>query len=156
MIGHKRRIRALQAIVAGLTPLAATSTSSLVNAEFDEVYKSRRLRHKDRRRLLQVLHSTRALDSALSAFVSFHGCTTKTGKPPTGLGGYLTALKEHSVTGLTNITETERSHFQKQIAKPRNRYMHQAGAFPVSETDLDVLLSEMHACLVRVARLSRR
>lgn len=35
----------------------------------------------------------------------------------------------------------------------RPRYMHEAGAFPVVDSDLQQLLSEMHACLTVVFRL---
>jgi hypothetical protein len=31
--------------------------------------------------------------------------------------------------------------------------MHEAGAFPIADSDIQTLLSEMHACLAVVARL---
>jgi hypothetical protein len=155
---HKARVRALQALVAGVPCLAANPQHSLLQQEFNEVYAVRKVRRSSRRRILEVLHSTRALDSTLKAFVRHHGCLPKpkkgkTSTPPSSLGGYLYALRDHAVVGLGAITEPQRHGFQAQIVDTRNVYMHEAGAFPVLDADVQTLLSEMHTCLWVVSRL---
>jgi hypothetical protein len=55
---------------------------SVLQAEFNEVYGVRKIRRASRRRLLEVLHSTRALDSTLKAFINHHGCLQRAGRAP--------------------------------------------------------------------------
>ena len=155
---HKARIRTLQALVASMTCLATHPRQTEMQQELGEVYAVRKVRMKSRRRLLEVLHSTRALDTALKAFVVAKGCLPrpKHGRPvraPSSLGGYLTALEEHSIAGLNRLTAAERRHYQTSIVNVRNVYMHEAGAFPAIDSEVQVLVSEMHACLTAVSRL---
>jgi hypothetical protein len=98
MATHRRRIAALKGLVAG-SVLGGTATETRVNAEFDLVVVSGNVRTRSRRYLLQVLHSTRALDSALSAFVAHHAI------PNAGhsLGSYLVALRDHTLAGLGRL-----------------------------------------------------
>jgi hypothetical protein len=42
---------------------------------------------------------------------------------------------------------------QASIVDVRNVYMHEAGAFPAIDSKVQVLVSEMHACLAAVSRL---
>lgn len=150
---HKARVRTLQALVAGIPCLATHPSLSDIRSEFGEVYAVRKIRRATRRRILEVLHSTRALDTTLGAYVGHHGCRTP-GKPaPKSLGQYLYALRDHGVAGLGRLTDAHRRHFNSTIANPRNRYMHEAGAFPPAEADVQVLLSEMDTCLTVVSRL---
>jgi hypothetical protein len=150
---HKARVRTLQALVSGMPCLAAHAQFPHIQAEFGEVYGVRKVRRKTRRRLLEVLHSTRALDSTLAAFIGHHGCCSPGKKPPKSLGQYLFALHNHTVGGLGHLADAHRRRFASNIVDPRNLYMHQAGAFPMADTDIQLLLSEMHACLSVVARL---
>jgi hypothetical protein len=150
---HKARVRTLQALVSGLPSLATGPSLTGIRAEFGEVYAVRKVRRATRRRLLEVLHSTRALDTALRAFVAHHGCRTSRVPVPTSLGQYLYALRDHTVAGLGRFTEPQRAHFMSSIVIPRNRYMHEAGLFPTADADIQTLLSEMDACLAAVSRL---
>lgn len=43
--------------------------------------------------------------------------------------------------------------FQSRIVNVRNRYMHEAGAFPASQSEISALLSDMDACLTQSYRL---
>lgn len=151
---HKSRVRTLQALILGSSALATSPLMPHIQAEFAEVHAVRKIRRANRRRLLEVLHSTRALDTTLSAFVGFHGCRNpKSTGLPKSLGQYLNALHFHQSAGLRTITALQRSHFQKQIVDPRNRYMHEAGAYPTADVELQSLLSEMDTCLSVVLRL---
>lgn len=151
MSGHRNRILTLQALAASIPCIAAHSMSSAIQMEFRDVLRARRVRAQLRRRLLEVLHSSRALDTTLAAFVGHHGCFK--GKPPRSLGAYLIALEVHTLPTLGKLSASQRRHFQSTIVDPRNRFMHEAGAFPVADSELSILLSEMHTCLAVLARL---
>jgi hypothetical protein len=85
---HKRRIQAIQAIVASTPAIALEPKHWIIQGEFNEVHRVRKVPQAARRRLLEVLHSSRALDTALSVFVAHHKCSNKR---PT-LGSYLVSL----------------------------------------------------------------
>jgi len=150
---HRSRVRALQAIVAGIPCIAAHPKHSSIQHELGEVHRVRKVRRSDRRRLLEVIHSSRSLDTVLSAFVGHHGARKGGAAPPKNLGAYLIALEQHSVVGLGALTAAQRAHFYLRIVKVRNTYMHEAGAVPSTDVDVQSLLSEMHACLTVVSRL---
>jgi hypothetical protein len=155
---HRSRIRTLQAVIAGVPCLNAHPKHAAIQQELADVHRVRRIRQAARRRLLEVLYGTRALDTTLAAFVGHHGCLPKPkghkpASPPKSLGGYLYALEQHQVVGLSQLTKAQRHRFQTNIASTRNRYMHEAAAVPTSDIEVQVLLSEMEACLVAVSRL---
>ena len=150
---HRARVRTLQALVAGHPSLGAHAQLNDILAEFDEVHAVRKIRRDSRKRLLEVLHSTRALDTTLAAFVGHYGCRAPGSQPPKTLGQYLRALRDHGVTGLNRLAEPHRHRFQAAIADRRNHYMHQASAFPPDDVEIQTLLSEMATCLTVVTRL---
>lgn len=152
---NKARVRTLQAIVAGIPCLATHATHLMIQDEFNSVHLVRKVRRKERRRFLELLHSSRALDTALAAFVKHHGCASAKsgGRQPSNLGAYLLALRDHKLPGLRAISEVERKRFQVNVVNIRNLYMHQAGANPTSDAQIHNLLAEMQACLVLVSRL---
>lgn len=103
MANHRQRITALQALVAG-SVLGGGPLGAIVNAEFEEVVRAGRVRILDRRYLLQVLHATRALDSALRGFIAHHGI-------PNGgnsLGSYLRALRHNPLPIPSQLSEAQR------------------------------------------------
>ncbi len=144
----KRRVRFMQSLVAG-SRVSGTAKHADIQAEFDEVLSARRVLKRSRKRLLQVLHSTRALDSTLKEFTKLHGCLP----PNPSLGSYLYALRNGKCPSLKPISDAERRHYQAQIVQLRNRYMHEAGLMPANESEVLTLLAEMEACLQRVLSL---
>ena len=144
----KKRIDTINAIITG-SAISSEHECNLVLGEFNEVHRCSRVSPDKRKHLLQVLHSTRALDSALSAFIRIHALQVKT----PALGSYLYSLTNHSKVGLQTLTQSERVRFQNEIVKKRNTFMHEAGSFPNQERVVSNLLSEMQACLSRVASL---
>ena len=148
MSDSKRRIRFMQSLVAG-SPVSGTVKHADIQAEFEEVLFARRVLKRSRKRLLQVLHSTRALDSTLKEFTKLNGCLPKS----PSLGSYLHALKSGKCTSLRRISKRERYHYQTQIVQLRNEYMHEAGLMPANDSEVLTLLSEMEACLQRVLSL---
>ncbi len=152
MTGHTSRVRTMQALVASLGVLASGQSVGTVQTELGEISRTRRVRAGARRRLLQVIHASRALDTLLKEFVRYHGCNPRKGTP-NSLGSYLVALEEHSVTGLGNLHRNQRKRFQRVIVDPRNKYTHEAGATPATDAELAMFLSEIDACLAAVAAL---
>lgn len=148
MSDNKRRVRFMQSLVAG-SPISRTVKHADVQAEFEEVLLARRVLKRSRKRLLQVLHSTRALDSTLKEFTDLHGCSPSS----PALGRYLYALRNGNCTSLGRISEQERDRYQTQIVDLRNRYMHEAGLMPANDSEVLTLLAEMEACLQRVLTL---
>lgn len=148
MSDSKQRVQFMQSLVAG-SPVSGTPKHSDIQAEFDEVLLVRRVLRKPRKRLLQVLHSTRALDSTLKEFINLHGCSSS----PSSLGQYLYALRNGDCPPLGQICEHERLHYQTEIVDLRNTYMHEAGLMPTNDSEILTLLGEMQSCLQRVLSL---
>jgi hypothetical protein len=128
--------------------LPPSTTASEITREFDEVYDVRRVRKVPRRLLLQVLHSSRALDTCLKEIVVLNG-----GSPPETLGG---SIKHFADTAgplgvpLKVTVPTWRQDNQRLIANERNKFMHEADVYPTTASDIAALLSNMHACLIDV------
>lgn len=148
MSDSKQRVQFMQSLVAG-SPVSSTPKHSDIQAEFDEVLLVRRVLKQSRKRLLQVLHSTRALDSTLKEFTALHGCLPH----PPSLGRYLYELRDGNCTSLGQISERERHRYQTKIVNLRNTYMHEAGLMPANDSEILTLLAEMQACLQRVLSL---
>lgn len=146
---HKSRIDTLKCLVAGSKSLSAIPYRSIIECEFDEVKNLSNINIPKRKYLLSVLHSTRALDTSLKRFVSYHGLSNKVS---TSLGASLKYIQD-SPPGILNAPFTLRVRFQNSIVKERNRYMHEAGAFPSSDNEIRRLLSEMDHCLSVVVNL---
>jgi hypothetical protein len=130
----------MAALLAG-SVISGFSTWSDIERETNDMVRCTNAQPIDRRRLLQVLHSTRVLDSTLAGALRFL-------QAPSGgksLGSYLHGLKDKQV-----ISDQERESFQKQIVDPRNTCMHQAGAYPKSDHEVNILLSAMDSCLATV------
>ena len=151
MSDSKRRVRFMKALVEG-SLVSSSGRLADIQAEFEEVLLARRVLKKSRKRLLQVLHSTRALDSTLKEFTDVHGCLPSS----PSLGRYLYELQSGNCTSLKRLRKPERVRYQKQIVDLRNKYMHEAGLMPADDSEVLTLLAEMQACLQRVLSLSRK
>jgi hypothetical protein len=146
--GYHKRVAALTALVAGSRVLGAVL--GVVSAEFREVVRVKRVGSIMRRRLLQVLHSTRALDTALAEFTAGHHCQGRA----RSLNQYLKELTRHSSASLRRqLTISEHGRFKASIANIRNQYMHRAGTFPPTDAEVASLLVEMDDCLALVIAL---
>src|SRR5262245_17685422 len=135
MAGLKGRISTLKVMVSG-SKLSHHASYHAILKELDEVHRVMRLEPQQRRRLLQILHSTRALDSSLAAIVVSYIGTANCPDHSQSLGGYLVALANHWNGRLRKLPESRRLHFQEKIANVRNRYMHKAGEFPANENEI--------------------
>lgn len=153
MSGYKSRIDAINVLLAG-SPLSATNPVDIAACikEFDQVYACARVKPKDRKGLLQILHSSRATDGFLKAFVATNGCYT--GSFPTGMGGYLASLCNHPNPAVGKLSSARRHHYQQNLVGIRNQYLHAPDHYPApASATLPSLLSEMQACIAEVVAL---
>lgn len=140
----KKRVTALQALVYGSRlGMNQQAVCSNVHNEFEQVLKAIKIPLKPRRYLLQVLHSTRALDTSLRELTAILNPQATSNS----LGGYLRDLQV-TRAGNWGFSHNEVNHFQTEIVTPRNKFMHRAGTFPTN-TQVEQLLSSMDACLQR-------
>jgi hypothetical protein len=149
MSTHRRRISAIQALIAG-SPLASRPSYTPIYNEFNEVMSAGRIRRHDRKRLLQLLHSTRALDSSLQELVDYYGIGHGINR---SLGGYLRRFSNHTRPGLTQLPNSLRTYYQNTIVDIRNQYLHEAGTYPMNDAEIRDLLAEMQDCLLNVITL---
>lgn len=147
-VSRKNRIKTIQLLVNNRLSMAPAICST-IDGELNQVVQVERIPDLARRTLLQVLHATRAMDSALKAYLAMRGCKVDRNS----LGGYLTSLTKPSVPGMRKLRESQKARYQQNIVEVRNRYMHEAGAFPNTETQITQLLGEMEACLSEVLSL---
>jgi hypothetical protein len=133
---NEKRIETLRMIVAAHPLLVNDPRTGDIVRELRRVIETKRIAGGDRW-LLQVLHTTRALDTCLSQVVAQRGWTVQT----PSLGAYLSKLKTKAV-----IVEHQRNHWQDNIVRPRNIYMHSANQMPPQHL-ADSLLDEMDACI---------
>lgn len=135
----EKRIETLGMIVGSHPILLNDSRTGDVVRELRRVIETKRVAGGDRW-LLQVLHTTRALDTCLSRVVAQRGWTATT----PSLGGYLIELRAKGV-----IVEHQRRHWQDNLVRPRNMYMHSANQIPHQRV-ADDMLDEMDACMAIV------
>lgn len=143
----RSRIRTIQTLLAGSVIANDVSFVSILD-ELDEVLRSRRVLRRKRKQLLQILHSSRAVDTSLKVFVGHHAGAQQ----ELALGTYLTRLAT-GVGTLQKLPTNSAKRYKRNIVKPRNYYMHSAGAFPANEQEILIFLSEMHACVVEIIAL---
>lgn len=142
-----RRILTLQALTSH--SLRGSPTLPNVLQDLGEVIRVNALQPLRRRCLLQVLLSTRSIDTSLATYAASR-------RIPLGgrsLGAYLRSFNTHTVAGVGRLSHLERQQFQNRIVNRRNHFMHEAGAYPAGVHEVDRLLAEMHACLARVFTL---
>jgi len=151
------RIETLQVIAASL--LGNTIPCQKVLKEFEEVKRVDSMAIEEKtRRLLQILHSTRALDSTLAAFIKNYGYTYPSGsgkKVNKSLYSYLDLIcyGNPATANIRKLKESDLKNYQQKIVNERNRYMHEADAFPIDDREILSLLSVMNECLAKVFSL---
>lgn len=139
----EKRIDTLRMIVGSHPILLNDSRTGDVVRELQRVVETKRIAGGDRW-LLQVLHTTRALDTCLSRVIAQSGWNLQT----PSLGAYLTKLQNKGV-----IVSHQRNHWQDKLVRPRNTYMHSANQMPpqyVAESILDEMDSCMSVVLAQV------
>jgi hypothetical protein len=115
-----------------------------VDAELAEVIGAMKVSHRPRKLLLQIVHASRAADTALEEVTRRVHHIPITHREAS-LGKCLMKLAAAGI-----ITSIERDRYQRGIAHVRNGFMHEAGRFPTHENEVEDLLSEVRACLAQL------
>lgn len=134
----KKRIETLEVLIGQHSTLRASVKLAALYGELNRILAVRSAKH-DSRWLLSVLHTTRALDTALSELL-----TAKGWGAGSNLNDHLKVLATRTVLGSTEVQA-----FRKEIVYKRNKYMHEAGATP-EPLEADRILREMETCLTIV------
>jgi hypothetical protein len=156
MSNHKSRLDTIRVLLSGSREIGNAGPYSLILSELNSVMTASMISDDRKRRLLQILYSTRALDTVLITFIR-ERCefltVAITPDPGKGMGDYLKWLERNNINGVAKMPGTSREAFMRRIVDKRNRYMHQAGAFPRDDAEVAQLLSEMEACISQVVAL---
>jgi hypothetical protein len=148
MSDQKNRINTIVAILNS-NPNLSTGNLNKVKAELHQVIDVHSILPTRRRNLMKILHSTRALDSTLSSFLSFHQIKNRA----SSIGQYLVQLRNHNSQNLGNLSASERDKYQASIAKLRNTHLHTADSYPANEREVNELIAEMQTLIARIATL---
>ena len=147
---YRKRIESMRTLIAGSVIGAHPAEANLIDHELADASSTTSVPQLPRRRLLQILHTTRSLDSFLLCFLGHH---TVPGNPKS-IGQYLKALVDNGGhPTLLPLSAMTKNRYQTSITNPRNRFMHQAGAFPATEGEVMQILSEMQACIADILLL---
>jgi hypothetical protein len=141
----RKRVEALQAALAPVESKITLGIFQAIDAELNEAADVRRTSPERRRHLLQLLHFCRSLDSALKAVILALGVN-----PQKSMGLCLQQLRDPPL-GL--ITGSEYQNFYDDVCKPRNRFMHEASAFPNSTYETSVHLGNIESCFCQILKL---
>lgn len=145
MSARKSRHLLMQALVRGSANFGADPAFSYVDVELGELGRCSTMQPLNRRRLLQVIHASRSLDTCIGAILRLNGKT-----PEHSLGKMLRQLRTLPPAARGYLDHSTASAFVAAIANKRNRYAHRAGAFPNSNMEVDKIVAEIHACMALV------
>ena len=151
MSGYKSRITTINALLAG-SSLYLSNQNDIQNCidEFSKVINCATIKNKQRKDILQILHSSRATDGFLKTFVYANGCYSAT-KAPHSMGQYLHCLANHASLSGGKLPMPRKSHFQSAVVDIRNSYLHKPNYYPVTPSStVQNLLNEMHSCVAEV------
>lgn len=143
-----KRIATIDVLIKGSTVAGAAKTLNDLDEERKQLERATSL-SSPRRELVQVLHTSRLLDSFLAEFVRCHAIPFG---PSPAMGAYLRGLRDHTRHTISRLPEHRRQLHQRRVVDVRNVYMHRAGSFP-TKRQADELLSSMHVCLADIAAL---
>ncbi|TCD00277.1 hypothetical protein EZ449_21010 [Pedobacter frigidisoli] len=148
MSDQRNRINTIVALLNSNSNLSSGNLNK-VKAELHQVVDVHGISPTRRRNLMKVLHSTRALDSTLNAFVEFHNIKNNA----KSIGQYLSQLQKHNEQSLQNLSASERSRYQRSIADLRNKHLHTADSYPANEAEVNNIIGEMQTLISRLATL---
>jgi hypothetical protein len=129
----------------------ATHECPIIKGELNQIFNVENISNNNRKRILKILYSTRALDTTLRVFLDQHGIRNS---GDFALGDYLKRLVNHVHTGgLQRLNESSRTKYQEKIVDKRNVYLHNAGRYPTTENEVNTILSEIDSCIIEIMNL---
>jgi len=147
-MSDQNRIRTILALIES-SSVGSTANFNSINTEFREVLRVKRVIPNTRKNLLRILHSTRGLDTCLRSFLDEYNI--RNGE--TSLGGFLRNLQNHMNTNISQLPQAVKERFLTSIVNVRNQYMHSAGKIANDESEVNLLISEMEACITIILNL---
>lgn len=148
MATQEDRINTIVSIIRSTPSLSYININKL-KSEFKQVVEVDKITPSNRRNILKILHSTRALDSTLKAILKYYGILNN----KHSIGQYLVQFTSHNCSGLGKLSLSERAKYQKEIADVRNIHLHNANSYPKNDRKVYQLISEMEALIARVTSL---
>jgi hypothetical protein len=143
----QRRVLTLRAIAQSARARTGSSVFNQIDRELLELAAVVRVSPEKRKNLLQLLHAVRALETALKEIVRIHRI-----QPAHSLGRIFRQLEQipRGQPGYLSVANARR--FNQTIRVARNRFAHEADAFPRSAREAESLLSEIEACFSLAVR----
>ncbi|TCC99983.1 hypothetical protein [Pedobacter psychroterrae] len=147
MSHQKHKINTILTILSN-NPTLTTGRYPDIVEELKEALRVDRLNPTRRKNLMKVLHSMRALDSTLRAFLDYHGLRSD----QHSIGDYIKRLYSHQGGALVGrLSAAEKETYLRNIADKRNKYLHSANRYPTGEMEVNDLIAEAHALIARMA-----
>ena len=142
-----RRVNTLRAIAKSARTRIGSNIFNHVDQELQELAAVARINPEKRKNLLQLLHAIRSLETALKEVVRSHGIS-----PGHSLGPIFRQLESipYGQPGYLNAANARR--FGQNVRVARNRFSHEANAFPRSARETESILSEIEACFTLAVR----
>jgi len=137
----------LQAALAPLQSKFRPAVYRAVDEELDEAASVRHSSPERRRHLLQVFHFCRALDTALKEVIEINGTN-----PEKTLGRCFRQMLPPPKGEMSLINQSQYDNFYADVCEPRNRFMHEANAFPNSEYETAIHVGNIAACFCEVLK----
>lgn len=127
----KKEVRTIQSILKG-SPWAAENEMNLVLDEYGRVINSEKEKSLEKRSALQILFSSRAIDSLLAIIVKrdFENRRQTPSDPYFTIGSSLHHLKNIGISGGRRLDPSTYSDLDRNVLQKRNKYLHRAGHFP--------------------------
>jgi hypothetical protein len=146
-VSNLRRVNTLRIIAAGALARTGSRAFTHVDEELKELGGVARVTPERRKHLLQLLHATRSLETALKEVIRSHGT-----KPANSLGPVLRQLTQIPVGSPGHLTQANSDRFRRTVRVARNKFAHEANAFPRTARETEGILSEIEACFVIAVR----
>ena len=143
------RVTALKALVAGSVVANSQKYPDILFA-FDQINRAQKVRRRDCKRLRQVVHANRALNTTLKESNNAYRVTGGF-----SMSQYLKDLVNHNKSNIRKLPKQLQEQYELSIVRFRNRLMHESVVVPQKDSDVLNLLSEMHNCLQTVIKLRR-
>lgn len=142
-----RRVQTLRAISQGARARTGSNVFVHIDHELAELASVAHVSPEKRRNLLQLLHAVRALETAIKEIIRSYGI-----QPAYSLGPVFKQLTQIPYGTPGYLSSASARRFNQTVRTARNRFAHEANAFPRSARETESILSEIEACFVLVVK----
>jgi hypothetical protein len=146
-MSSQRRVLTLRAIAQSAGTRTGSNAFNQIDQELQELGAVNRVSPERRKNLLQLLHAIRALETALKEVVRSYGI-----QPAYSLKPVFRQLEQIAPGQPGYLNSANARRFNQTIRIARNRFAHEANAFPRTAREAESLLSEIEACFSLAVR----